>query len=297
MSRTRQVLSDYGYRPVKRRGQNFLISESILEKIAAAAAIRPDETVVEIGPGPGNLTRRLVRAAKQVIAIEIEPELCAILKAELQADNLTLLETDALSVDFAQFAPAGARLKVVANLPYNLTTPLLFKFIETPAVFSELLLLVQKEVAQRISAGPGTKSYGILAVQTQLWAAAEIVFTVGPEAFRPQPKVSSALLRLHMRETLPAAPRDPEFFKRVVRAAFARRRKTLANSLAAEASGFSRLQILDALAQTEIDPRRRPETLTVAEFVKLANVLEEVGAGLAPPVSGTRQASPLHRKE
>jgi 16S rRNA (adenine1518-N6/adenine1519-N6)-dimethyltransferase len=146
------------------------------------------------------------------------------------------------------------------------------------------LLLVQKEVAERISAGPGTKQYGILAVQTQLWATAGIVFTVGPESFRPQPKVSSALLRLHLRETLEAAPRDPEFFRRVVRAAFARRRKTLANSFAAEAPGFSKPQILDALAQTGIDSRRRPETLTVAEFVKLSNVLAEIGAGLAPPV-------------
>lgn len=277
MNRTRRVLREYGYSPRKRRGQHFLVRESALRGITAAAGIEEGETVLEIGPGPGNLTRRLLQAGARVIAVELEPELSVILKAELSSDRLQVITADVLTVDFAEFAAAAGRLKVVANLPYNITTPLLYKFLDQPSLFSRLFLLVQKEVAERLTASPGSRAYGILAVHTQLHAAAEIVLEVGPEAFSPRPKVRSALVRLEMREKPLVVVRDVAWFRRVVRAAFARRRKTLANSFAAEMLGRSRQEVVDALIAADIDPARRAETVTIPEFAELARILAGKG--------------------
>ncbi len=271
--RARAILKEYGYRPKKARGQNFLVKEGVLDLIAAAARIQPDETVIEIGPGPGNLTRRLVKAAKHVIAIELEHELASILKAELPADNLTIVEADALTVDFAQFAPTSGKIKVVANLPYQITTPMLFKLLATPTLFSQILLLIQKEVAQRIVAPAGKKPYGILSVRTQLLADCEIALEVGPESFLPKPKVDSALLRFAMLDSPRAQVKDLETFKRVVRAAFAKRRKTLRNSFSTSDGSFGKDEIARALEAAGVDSGRRAETVTVEEFAAIANYL------------------------
>jgi 16S rRNA (adenine1518-N6/adenine1519-N6)-dimethyltransferase len=270
---TRAILREYGYQPNKRRGQNFLVREAMLQSIAEAARLSATDVVLEIGPGPGNLTRHLVRSAGRVIAVEVEHELASIVRAELASDNLTVLEADALSLDFAALTPPGGKLKLVANLPFNITTPMLFKILEDPTLFSQVLLLIQKEVAERIIAPAGQKPYGILAVQTQLRCDAEIALTIGPEAFSPRPKVASALIRLTPLPAPRAPVTDLDRFRRLVRAAFAQRRKTLRNSLLAALDGFTPEQIDQALAQTEIDPRRRAETLSIEEFAALENKL------------------------
>jgi len=273
--RTRQILKEYGYRPRRGRGQNFLIKESVLDRIAELAVVGSDETVIEIGPGTGGLTRRLAKSARRVVAIEIEHELAMIVKAEVKADNLEVVEADVLDVDLAGLASGDGKMKVVANLPFNITTPVLFKLLATPKLFSELLLLVQKEVALRIAAAPGKKPYGILSAQAQLLADCEIAMTVGPEAFSPRPKVESALVRLTMLESPRAEVADVEVYRRVVRAAFARRRKTLKNSFASAEFGFDHDRVLAALEKAGIDHKRRAETLTVEEFARLSNLLSK----------------------
>lgn len=279
MNRTRKILREYGYKPRKERGQRFLVNESTLEKIARAAHIKPGETVVEIGPGPGNLTRHLVQYADRVIAIEIEHELCSILKAELTAKNLTVIEADALDFDFKKAAPPEGRLKLVANLPYNITTPILFKLLETPELFSEALILVQEEVAKRICAPPGKKPYGILSVRTQLLADCEIALHVDPRAFSPRPKVDSALVRIKFLETPRAPVKDAQIFRRTVKAAFARRRKTIRNSFQTFALGITKDRLDAALRKANIDPGQRAETVTVSEFAALANILADSPPG------------------
>jgi 16S rRNA (adenine1518-N6/adenine1519-N6)-dimethyltransferase len=276
-SRTRAILDEYGYRPKKGRGQHFLTRESVLRRIVTAARIRPGETLVEIGPGPGNLTRHLLRLADRVIAIEVERELCSILKAEVKADNLTVIEANVLDLEFREFAPTGQKLKVVANLPYNITTPVIFKLLETPEIFSEALVLVQQEVAERITASPGKKPYGILAAQCQLLADCQIALEVGRHAFTPRPKVNSSLLRIKMLAEPRAQVDDPDAYRRIVRAAFAKRRKTLKNSFSTRDPEFSNEQLLAALEKAGIDSSRRAETVTVEEFAALANALAPGG--------------------
>ncbi len=273
MGRTRRILNEYGFRGRKSRGQNFLVHEATLQRIADAARLGPLDTVIEIGPGPGNLTRRLCRAAGRVVAIEVEHELCLILKSEVKAANVAVIEASALDVDFRGLAAAGQRLKVVANLPYNITTPVLFKLLSTPELFSELLLLVQLEVAKRITAAPGTRAWGILGAQCRLLADCAVVFGVGPEAFRPRPRVESALTRLRMLPAPRARVIRPELYRRVVRAAFAGRRKTLRNSFTVGEFGFGPELIAAALREAGIDPGRRAETVTVEEFAAIANAV------------------------
>ncbi len=275
MDRTRKLLREYGYRPKKHRGQNFLVREDVLRSITAAARVSEDETVVEIGPGPGNLTRRLADQARLVVAIEIEPELTSLLKAELRADNVKVVRADALDMDFRELAREHGRLKIVANIPYGITTPLLFKFLDTPEFFSEIFLLVQKEVARRVAAAPGKKPYGILAARTQLMARPEIVLEVGPEAFSPRPKVDSALLRLSMRDEPLAPVGDLELYGKVVRASFAQRRKKLRNSFTSTDPRLGRELAVEAMEEAGVSPDRRAETVTVEEFAALTNALAE----------------------
>ena len=272
MNQTRELLAAHGLRPKKSKGQHFLTRDDILERIAAAAGIVPGETVIEIGPGTGNLTRCLLAAGARVTAIEIDPDLAGLLRAELSSPDFTLLEADALEVDYAALA-AGGRVKLAANIPYNITSPLLFRFLDARAHFTDLLLLIQKEVAQRIVAGPGGRDYGIISAQAQLLFDCELLFEVGSDAFTPRPKVSSALVRL---TPLPA-PRFPvsdlALCRRLIRAAFAHRRKTLRNSFGPMPGLPAREQLIAALETAGIDPGRRPETVTVEEYVRLSNII------------------------
>lgn len=257
-------------RPRKRLGQHFLVDHNIVRKILDLAAIRHDETVLEIGPGRGALTGPLCERAERVIAIEVDADLSRHLQGTLSdRPALDLRLGDALAFPF-ETLPKGT--VVVANLPYYLSTPLLFALLEARERLSRLVVMVQTEVARRIVAGPGSGDYGVLSVLLQCWTIPKLAFRVSPNCFRPRPDVGSSVLTLRIRPE-PAAPiADPHHFTRVVRAAFAHRRKTVSNSLRDE--GFTQKAIQAALAQVGVQPSRRAETLSLSEFAALAGALQ-----------------------
>jgi 16S rRNA (adenine1518-N6/adenine1519-N6)-dimethyltransferase len=247
----------------KRFGQNFLADEHYVDRIVAAVDPRPGQNIVEIGPGLAALTAKLVARAGHVTAVEIDRDLVAALRERFDAAHLTLVEGDALDFDFATL---GTDLRVVGNLPYNISSPLLFHLVAQVPSIRDLTVMLQKEVVDRMTAVPGTPQYGRLTVMLGCVFAVERLFVVPPGAFRPAPKVHSAVARLtplHER-----APRiaDPTLYARLVAAAFSQRRKTLRNALAS-------LCDAEALRSAGIDPGVRGETLSVADFVRLANAL------------------------
>lgn len=249
----------------KRFGQHFLHDPGVIQRILAAIDAKPGDAVVEIGPGRGALTGALLDAAGALDAIEIDRDLAAQLRDNFHARRLTVHEADALRFDFAALArQRGARLRVVGNLPYNVSTPLLFHLLERPEAIADLHVMLQKEVIDRIVAAPGSGEYGRLTVMLAPWVSAERLFDVGPGAFRPAPKVWSAVARLEMRER-PAFDVD-ERFGRVVATAFAQRRKTLRNALRS-------LLDANAIESAGVDPGARPETLPPEAFGALARLL------------------------
>jgi 16S rRNA (adenine1518-N6/adenine1519-N6)-dimethyltransferase len=254
--------------PQKRLGQNFLIDPNIVRKIVTAAAVEPSETVLEIGPGRGILTRSLCELPNTVIALEVDPHLVGYLKETLSYSNLDLRHADALH--FA-YDTLPNRTVVIANLPYYISTPLLFTLLDATDRISRMVLMLQAEVAERIVAAPNTDGYGILSVLTQYRAEAKIAFRVSKNCFRPRPDVDSAIITLCTRPH-PAVSRSTEtLFVKVVRAAFAHRRKTLINSLRDE--GFLSTQLTDVFTTTTINPSRRAETLSIDEFAAITNAL------------------------
>jgi len=282
---TREILQRHGLRPKKSWGQNFLVDTRVQERIVAAAAVSSDDVVVEIGAGLGALTRRLVAHAGQVIAIEHDVDLATLLEQELgSCPGLRIERADALGFDLAEAARAAGRpLVVIGNLPYQITSSLLFAITDAAArgqVVGRAILMVQKEFAQRMLAGPGSKVYGRLSVMVQQQAEGEILFHVGPGAFHPRPAVTSTVLRLRPRPTPMAPVRDPAQFAQVVKQAFAARRKMLRRALeplaGAEAAGR-------ALAQAGIEGTRRAEELSVAEFAHLADAFGPVRTGNLGP--------------
>ena len=249
--------------PRKRFGQNFLADPHYVARIVAAVDPKPGERVVEIGPGLAALTGGLIERAGHIDAIEIDRDLAARLRERFPPTQLTLHVSDALDFDFSAL---GSDLRVVGNLPYNISSPLLFHLAGYAAHLSDLTVMLQKEVVDRMTAAPGTAAYGRLTVMLQALFAVERLFTVPPGAFRPAPKVDSALARLVPLRARAPAIADRGLFARVVGAAFSQRRKTLRNALSA-------LCDADTLRQACIDPGVRGETLAVADFVRLANAL------------------------
>lgn len=258
-------------RPRKRLGQHFLIDPNIVRKIVALAEIRPHETVLEIGPGRGILTRPLCAAARRVIAIEKDPGLGDYL-AGVVADcgNLDLRVADALEFPFESLPE---RSVVVANLPYYISTPLLFKLLDARERIDRMVLMLQTEVARRLVARPGGRDYGVLSVLAQYSAAPSLAFQVPPSCFRPRPEVGSAVVRLIVPKERSPRVMDEALFVRTVRAAFAHRRKTLLNSLRDE--GLAPEMVAPALARVGIAPSRRAETLALEEFAALADALSK----------------------
>lgn len=260
--------------PRKSLGQHFLIDPNIVRKIVAAAELRPEETVLEIGPGRGILTRALCAAARKVVAVEVDPKLAAYGRAELRdCPNLDLREGDALEWPFETLPPGTV---VVANLPYYLSTPLLFRLLAARGRFDRLVLMLQTEVARRLVAQPGGKDYGVLSVMAQAFSRPRLVFQVSPACFRPRPEVGSAVVTLPVALTPRLEAADEARFARTVRAAFAHRRKTLANALRDE--GWTQEAVLRALASAQVDPQRRAETLSLEEFARLSQALDEPAA-------------------
>jgi 16S rRNA (adenine1518-N6/adenine1519-N6)-dimethyltransferase len=251
----------------KKLGQHFLLDPVILRKIVDAANIGPDDTVVEIGPGLGRMTAVLAGAAGRVIAIEIDEDLYEKARERVQEyDNVQLILGDALAYPYEELGP----FKVVANIPYYITTPILFRLLDARPSLRSMTLTVQKEVGLRIVAGPGSKTYGVLSVAVQYRGKAELKFVIPAGSFRPVPEVDSAVIRIDLLSEPPVRVTDERHFFRVVRAAFSQRRKTLANALK-PLFGDVRTVLQDA----GVDPMRRAETLSIGEFAKIAAALRK----------------------
>jgi len=276
------ILKRHGLRPNKSLGQSFLIDRNVLDRIVAAAELAADDTVLEVGAGMGTLTREIAKAARRVLAVELDRGLLAVLAETVGTlQNVTVVPGDVLKLDLvALLRQEGvSTAKVIANLPYYITTPALAAFIQLaraakPMLVALIVVLVQKEVAARLAAAPGTDEYGALSVMAQYHAQVELVATVSRNVFLPAPKVDSSIVRLRVRDHPPVDVADERLFFDVVKAAFGQRRKTLANALAG-ASGLrlGRAEAGALLSRVEIDPSRRGETLSIAEFAVVANAL------------------------
>jgi 16S rRNA (adenine1518-N6/adenine1519-N6)-dimethyltransferase len=273
---THTILKRFGIRTHKRLGQNFLINPRVLSAIVHAAGITPGDSVLEIGPGIGTLTQGLAEAGAQVTAVELDSGLLPILAKTLEGyDNITIMHGDILKVNLPELLHAG-QWKVVANLPYYITTPILMELLEQKLPLVSLVTMVQKEVAQRMVAKPGGKEYGALSVAVQYYTQPEIVMIVPPSSFVPQPGVESAVIKCTIRVTPPVELINEGFFFRVVRGAFGQRRKTVLNALKAAPLGMDKEKIERALQAAAIVETRRGETLSLEEFGRLANMLWEI---------------------
>jgi len=270
----RKELKEYGFTPRKRWGQHFLVDRNILNKVIRTAQLDQSDIVLEIGPGLGEMTLALARHVKKVIAVEIDPKLVKILKEKTSNfSNIMIVEGDILKIDFEQlYDQANQPLKGVANLPYQISTPLLFRFIESRDLFSSLTLMLQREVAERMMASPGGKDYGPLSIFIQSASVLSIPFYIKPSAFFPPPKVESAVIHMIWKEGPQMASEEEEWFKRVVKGCFSYRRKRLSNAL--KHANMALPQDLEQrMRRIGIDLERRPETLTIQEFVHLAKAL------------------------
>ena len=266
----RAALRESAFRPKKRFGQNFLIHERVIESILRLLDLAPDDEVVEIGPGLGFLTRRLIEYTAKVWAVEIDAALVERLRrAEFAADpRLLLVHGDILEVTLPDLLPRR-KVKLAGNLPYSISTPVLFRIFEWREYFSTLVLMVQKEVADRMASAPGTKDYGALSVWCQVHGRVTEKVVVSPEAFFPRPKVRSTVLKIELYDQSLVKEDELALLRGLVRAAFGQRRKTLGNALSNWLKG-SRVEIENFLRSQAIDPQRRGETLGVDEFIKLA---------------------------
>ena len=277
-SRTMEIIRKYEFTFQKRFGQNFLIDEHVIGKIMDAAGLTGEECVVEIGPGIGNLTQYLAERAGRVVAVEIDRMLIPILEQTLSAySNVTVLNQDILKTDLAQLAQtfnAGRPLKVVANLPYYITTPILMELLESRAPVSSITVMVQKEVAQRMQAGPGSKDYGALSLAVRYYSDPSIVTNVPPGCFIPRPDVDSAVVHLAGIGQQRVPVKDEKLLFGIIRASFNQRRKTLANGLKNSPDlPYSRDQVLGALERTGLNANVRGEALTLEQFARLADEL------------------------
>lgn len=274
------VLQKYDFVFQKKFGQNFLIDTHVLDKIVGAAEITNEDVVLEIGPGIGTLTQYLAYQAKEVIAVEIDKALIPILQDTLSGyDNVTILNEDILKVDINALVREknqGRPIKVVANLPYYITTPIIMGLFESHVPVASITVMVQKEVADRMQVGPGTKDYGALSLAVQYYAEPYIVANVPQNCFMPRPKIGSAVIRLTRHEKPPVEVQDEKLMFRLIRASFNQRRKTLANGLKNDSSlDYSKEVIEKAIVDCGFSPTIRGEALTLGEFARLANCLSD----------------------
>ena len=273
---TIEVLQKYHFNFQKKFGQNFLIDTHVLDKIISAAGITKDDFVLEIGPGIGTMTQYLACAAREVVAVEIDKNLIPILEDTLQGfENVSVINEDILKVDIAALAEEknqGKPIKVVANLPYYITTPIIMGLFEKHVPLESITVMVQKEVADRMQVGPGTKDYGALSLAVQYYAEPYIVANVPPNCFMPRPSVGSAVIRLTRHKEMPVQVKDEKLMFQLIRASFNQRRKTLANGLKNSPElQFSKKEIETAIASLGKGASVRGEALTLEEFAKLAN--------------------------
>lgn len=271
------VLQKYDFNFQKKFGQNFLIDTSVLDRIIDAACIGKDDLVLEIGPGIGTMTQYLCEHAREVVAVEIDKNLIPILEDTLsEYENVSVINEDILKVDINKLVQEknnGRPIKVVANLPYYITTPIIMGLFESKVPLSSITIMVQKEVADRMQAGPGTKDYGALSLAVQYFAKPQIVANVPPNCFMPRPKVGSAVIRLTRFEQPPVEVQDEEMLFRIIWASFNQRRKTLTNSLVNGGIPVSKEELLDCLEQMELSPTIRGEALTLEQFACLTDYI------------------------
>lgn len=273
------VLQKYNFNFQKKFGQNFLIDTRVLERIIESAEITKEDCVLEIGPGIGTMTQYLAEAAREVVAVEIDKNLIPILQNDTLAayDNVTIINDDILKVDIHKIVQEknnGQPIKVVANLPYYITTPIIMGLFESHVPLKSITIMVQKEVADRMQVGPGTKDYGALSLAVQYYARPEIVANVPPNCFIPRPNVGSAVIRLTCHDVPPVEVKDEAFMFALIRASFNQRRKTLLNGLTNAGNlGVSKEQILAALEQMGLPATIRGEALTLEQFGRLSNIL------------------------
>lgn len=283
---TIKIIQKYEFAFQKKFGQNFLIDTHVLDKIIAAAGVTKDDLVLEIGPGIGTMTQYLAEAARQVVAVEIDANLIPILKETLaEYDNITILHDDILKVDINRLAEEyneGRPIKVVANLPYYITTPIIMGLFEGNVPIDNITVMVQKEVADRMQVGPGSKDYGALSLAVQYYAEPYIVANVPPNCFIPRPNVGSAVIRLTKHRKPPVAVDNPALMFRLIRASFNQRRKTLQNGLNnSPALSYSKEQIATAIESLGVPAAIRGEALTLDQFASLANYLQIMTGGIA----------------
>lgn len=276
---TIEILQKYQFRFQKKFGQNFLIDSHVLEKIIGEAEITEDDCVIEIGPGIGTMTQYLAEKAREVIAIEIDRNLIPILQDTLSSySNVRIINEDVLKVDIRQLAEErnqGRPIKVVANLPYYITTPIVMGLLESHVPLQSITIMVQKEVADRMQEGPGSKDYGALSLAVQYYAKPKIVAQVPPNCFMPRPKVGSAVIRLTCYARPPVKVRDERFMFDLIRASFNQRRKTLVNSLGNAANLKLKKEELEAaLEGMKLSPTIRGEMLSLEQFADLSNILD-----------------------
>ncbi|HCX93121.1 MAG TPA: 16S rRNA (adenine(1518)-N(6)/adenine(1519)-N(6))-dimethyltransferase [Lachnospiraceae bacterium] len=276
---TIDILKKYDFHFQKKFGQNFLIDTHVLEKIIDAAGVTKDDFVLEIGPGIGTMTQYLCERAREVMAVEIDDKLIPILADTLSAyDNVTVVNEDILKLDIDQIARehnAGKPIKVVANLPYYITTPIIMGLFESHVPLESITVMVQKEVADRMQSGPGTKDYGALSLAVQFYSKAEIVANVPANCFMPRPNVGSAVIRLTCHEERPVDVKDENFMFKIIRASFNQRRKTLQNGLNnASNLNVNKEQVVAALEKMGLPATVRGEALSLEQFAALSNLLK-----------------------
>lgn len=278
--KTIEIIQKYQFAFQKKFGQNFLIDGRVLEKIIAAAEITEEDMVLEIGPGIGTMTQYLAEQARQVVAVEIDKNLIPILEETLKDyKNITVINEDILKLNIGELAEKynqGKPIKVVANLPYYITTPIIMGLFESNVPIANITVMVQKEVAERMQAGPGTKDYGALSLAVQYYASPYIVANVPPNCFIPRPSVGSAVIRLTRYEKPPVEVLDSRIMFDLIRASFNQRRKTLQNSLNnAQNLTFTKEQIANAILSLDLPASVRGEALTLEQFAGLANALKK----------------------
>ena len=278
---TIETIQKYGFDFQKKYGQNFLIDARVLDKIIAAAEIGPEDCVLEIGPGIGTMTQYLAEKAGKVIAVEIDDKLIPILQETLKDyDNVRIIHQDVMKLDLTELAETenhGRPMKVVANLPYYITTPIIMGLFEQNVPLQNITVMVQKEVADRMQVGPGTKEYGALSLAVQYYAKPYIVANVPPNCFIPRPNVASAVIRLTRYTEPPVAVKNEKLMFQLIRASFNQRRKTLVNGIGNAAQlNYTKEQVQQALERMGASPTVRGETFTLEDFARLSDTLEEI---------------------
>lgn len=278
-SSTKELLKQFNFRMTKSLGQNFLIDKNILDEIIAGSELTKEDYVLEIGPGMGSMTQKLCESAGKVVAVEIDKNLLPVLKVTLEEyDNITVINGDILKLNLKEVLQehfGDRKVKVVANLPYYITTPIIMKLLEEKLDLQSITIMVQKEVGDRIKASPGGKEYGALSVAVQYYAKPSQVLLVPPHSFIPQPEVDSIVLKLDILSKPAVEVESESLFFRVVKASFGQRRKTLLNALTAGNLGLTKEQFKELLSSVNVEENRRGETLSLQEFANIANKLHK----------------------